>query len=466
MALVSAQAHQVARVECNLSRQDVEALVRKARARCTDEWDNSGKYTHVRDRWGSDMTMFELRVIAERLYCDDDDATITLVGPDGWTCKRHWSGQCGVGSVASRQKSLETVGLLLGLRESPDFVEEEKGVYSLLDWGTLLADAGKKAWEADVKKENRCIQLMASTVLKGCKRYARATPDDVLNFLIEYKNVVNGQVTEITIIQIWESTRNVELRFKQRAKQMGWGEMAWDKLLDLKYETAVSYYPGRWANPASYKVSSSFYRLSQLRIIDADWRGDHLEKAEQISVWDATVKVVNGECDLQRPAARKTETIFQSVNACFVVLKADYPELVSDCVRMVVPIPQDAKPLGQYKGLSPGLQNPGFKTQIREPMVRRLLQDMSNSEAFKQLADPDSKLHKDLKLKEAKAMLKATKAAAREKEKAEKKKKSEAAKAAASLVTKSGPRWRRQKGAAKEKSASRPASSLKAAAAT
>eukprot|EP00959_Pyramimonas_sp_CCMP1952_P343992 7204966-Pyramimonas_sp.AAC.1 len=99
-------------------------------------------------------------------------------------------------------------------------------------------------------------------------------------------------------------------------------------------------------------------------------------------------------------------------------------------------------------------------------MVRRLLQDMSNSEAFKQLADPDSKLHKDLKLKEAKAMLKATKAAAREKEKAEKKKKSEAAKAAASLVTKSGPRWRRQKGAAKEKSASRPASSLKAAAAT
>eukprot|EP00959_Pyramimonas_sp_CCMP1952_P429738 8999951-Pyramimonas_sp.AAC.2 len=135
---------------------------------------------------------------------------------------------------------------------------------------------------------------MASTVLKGCKRYARATPDDVLNFLIEYKNVVNGQVTEITIIQIWESTRNVELRFKQRAKQMGWGEMAWDKLLDLKYETAVSYYPGRWANPTSYKVSSSFYRLSQLRIIDADWRGDHLEKAEQISVWDATVKVVNG----------------------------------------------------------------------------------------------------------------------------------------------------------------------------
>eukprot|EP00959_Pyramimonas_sp_CCMP1952_P429737 8999951-Pyramimonas_sp.AAC.1 len=44
--------------------------------------------------------MFELRVIAERLYCDDDDATITLVGPDGWTCKRHWSGQCGVGPTA------------------------------------------------------------------------------------------------------------------------------------------------------------------------------------------------------------------------------------------------------------------------------------------------------------------------------------------------------------------------------
>eukprot|EP00959_Pyramimonas_sp_CCMP1952_P129001 2697647-Pyramimonas_sp.AAC.1 len=59
-----------------------------------------------------------------------------------------------VGSVASRQKSLETVGLLLGLRESPDFVEEEKGVHALLDWSTLLADADKRAWEADVKREN------------------------------------------------------------------------------------------------------------------------------------------------------------------------------------------------------------------------------------------------------------------------------------------------------------------------
>ena len=75
------------------------------------------------------------------------------------------------GSIASRRKSLETVGLLQGLREAPDYIEITKGVNALMDWGTLLADAGKAAWLADEKQENRCIQLMAQTAIKGCKKY-------------------------------------------------------------------------------------------------------------------------------------------------------------------------------------------------------------------------------------------------------------------------------------------------------
>eukprot|EP00959_Pyramimonas_sp_CCMP1952_P323319 6765680-Pyramimonas_sp.AAC.1 len=107
---------------------------------------------------------------------------------------------------------------------------------------------------------------------------------------------------------------------------------------------------------------------------------------------------------------------------------------------MVVPIPQDAKPIGQCKGLSPGLQNPAFRNQIREPMVKRLVQDMKESEAHKQLADPESKLHMDVKSRQAKAAAKSAKVEAKKKDKAEKDmKRSEAAKAAASLVTKSGP---------------------------
>ena len=71
-----------------ISTEAVDELLAKCRSRCSDIWDNSGKYTHIKDRFGSDLTLQELKTACFHFYIDDPDSTIHLVGPNGWTCIR------------------------------------------------------------------------------------------------------------------------------------------------------------------------------------------------------------------------------------------------------------------------------------------------------------------------------------------------------------------------------------------
>jgi hypothetical protein len=64
-------------------------------------------------------------------------------------------------------------GIVLHWRKGPWLVDPEPGtdqLYQVYHWGTLL-DGAKLAWEADVKKEIRSVQMSVQTPIPNCKRY-------------------------------------------------------------------------------------------------------------------------------------------------------------------------------------------------------------------------------------------------------------------------------------------------------
>ena len=55
-----------------------------------------------------------------------------------------------------------------------------------------------------------------------CKIYSRKTPESILRFIIEKGNVVNDSVTQVTVLQVWASSQQVEAAFEKKKKSMGW----------------------------------------------------------------------------------------------------------------------------------------------------------------------------------------------------------------------------------------------------
>ena len=83
---------------------------------CPGEW--SGRHLHSKERFGHEFTEPELKVSVDALCLDGQDGVVELVGSFGWTCVRHSANALrgDAGSVLSRQRSIDKVGLLLGLR--------------------------------------------------------------------------------------------------------------------------------------------------------------------------------------------------------------------------------------------------------------------------------------------------------------------------------------------------------------
>ena len=105
-------------------------------------------------------------------------------------------------------------------------------------------------------------------------------------------------------------------------------------------------------------------------------------QAKRETVQEQVMNIAMTESDLQHPWANKTDAISLSSNLALTKPKAVYPEVLATFMRMLIPRPADAKPPGQYKGLSGGLPNPCFSKIIREQIMARLLEPMGGSERY------------------------------------------------------------------------------------
>lgn len=97
------------------------------------------------------------------------------------------------------------------------------------------------------------------------------------------------------------------------------------------------------------------------------------------------------DIDLSHPSSHKNDVIFTSVNTAFSKLKFEYPEIVLDIYRLMMPGAQDSQPLGKYHGFSPGLPNPALGGKsVRDVMVNKLLESMGESERYRAWASNTS----------------------------------------------------------------------------
>eukprot|EP00959_Pyramimonas_sp_CCMP1952_P112232 2346518-Pyramimonas_sp.AAC.1 len=83
-------------------------------------------------------------------------------------------------SIQARQKSVETIGVVLDNRggayliQHPD--DSTNDLYLAIHWATLV-EGLERAYLADTAASNRCVQLSVSNGLKHTKIYSRRIHD-------------------------------------------------------------------------------------------------------------------------------------------------------------------------------------------------------------------------------------------------------------------------------------------------
>ena len=144
-----------------------------------NNWTSTYKVIHLskhKDFVGHDKTDTETACLMDQLYLVDSEFALKPLTANGaWNLERDETNKIRENDSAeiSRQKSLESVGLVFGLRKSPWTVmphPDRKGPEKLLHWGTLFGGL-KRAWLADIKKENKVVQLAVNSTYAGTKRY-------------------------------------------------------------------------------------------------------------------------------------------------------------------------------------------------------------------------------------------------------------------------------------------------------
>ena len=132
-----------------------------------------------KDFVGHDKTDTDCAMLCDQLFLVDSNYTLRVLGPDGvtWLMERCVANMIRKNekSETDRQKSLESIGLIVGLRKSPWTVmvhPQKGGLEKVLHWGTLF-NGLKRDWIADVNKTNKLVQLAVNSAYPGTKRYQR-----------------------------------------------------------------------------------------------------------------------------------------------------------------------------------------------------------------------------------------------------------------------------------------------------
>lgn len=203
-----------------------DTLVNLSRFACPDPYDRSKTFDTVRERCGveNNSTDQEMKIVSDEFYLEHEDYVLWLMDQKGnWSCVRDPLNKRGdEGSTLSRQRSIETLGLLLGIREGPALRPAQHGseTWWLIAWATLLTGM-RRAYLQESCKKNRNVQMSVHQKIERCKALNRKTSDDAVDIYIDYYDVVNKETTATNFLQVHESTEIVESGFKRRSPA-GW----------------------------------------------------------------------------------------------------------------------------------------------------------------------------------------------------------------------------------------------------
>ena len=340
-----------------------------------DIFNNTGSYVHPKERFGN-LSDKELQLVIDQTYRIPHSGHIDLVGPDGeWTTRRHHLNDRGdESSILHRQKSVEEVGILGGIRSGPWLIPLQLGsriVYSVLHWATLLEGA-ERAYTNDPLKSNKALQLSVQEGLGDCKVFHPQCPDDVIRWLVDLGNSVNAESTVTTLLQVFRSTNDIEAGWKRKKQSCGWTttSVGQSKLDEKKYLYIQGLHRKRWPSYRNYEVCYSFYKEAL-----------HTPLSDT-TVWDSLVAWMQQNCDFGHPAAHAHAALFQGMYDIIRILKKNHVDYIVPMIGLMLP---NINPLVASSPLSKsGLGNPPL-AKITEEMVLQTLCNMKGSAAAEHL---------------------------------------------------------------------------------
>ena len=345
----------------------------------------------VKEKYGADKSLIELSQLVDDDWLWQDNAEVSVLTKEGqFACKRHHlnSERGDQASVDDRRASIENVGLLQDLCGGPFLVQHpdyaKNDHFLVLHWATRL-EGLEAAWLADTTQTKRTVQISVRNKLVRCKIYSRKTPESILRFIIEKGNVVNDSVTQVTVLQVWASSQQVEAAFEKKKKSMGWtlasvGAAALDQ---KKLDVANGLFEdGRFGQHyATLERVHSFYsRAIKTDILVGEFKG--------YTVWEALSTQAKKITDMTKIKRCMHEEIFKIASDSFRVLRRNHPEYVPLVILMAMPR-IGGQSWGACAVVPNGVSSPGeaaFRHAIPDDKFKALLTPMKGTAALQELA--------------------------------------------------------------------------------
>jgi hypothetical protein len=248
---------------------DKEKLLQLGLERCPNVWENDPvKYPTIKSRFGYDLSDQQLKLVCDTLYTKPCEHLPYVSVEGNWTTVRDPANELRgfEGSVVERSDSVWENGIL-DLRKQAFLKERPRGLVNLphvrasvLHWATLL-QALEKCWIKDTHKTNFRVQNSLAECLVDPLMVVEMAPLDVDQFYVEYGNLVNSSVTEVTFLQALKSAKSVDDAFKRRRSLNSWtvltlGQSLYDQ---KKFELANELYSGRWSKFRYLEMTTYVY---------------------------------------------------------------------------------------------------------------------------------------------------------------------------------------------------------------
>ena len=345
-----------------------------------DIWDDSGKYETIKDRFGqySDDQFMEL---ADKFWGTSKDRAIQFfTSAHVQTITRDkYNDRGDLGSRLGLKSSIESIGLLLGMRQGPFLVEtHDAEKFHCCHWATTI-EAFYLAHQDDSKKQNKMVQMARAAGLPHAKTYNHNIPRDGRKFLKEYGNQGNDHITKKTILEVYRESIPIDKKWERRKNDMNWTIASLTYAIHeiKRWEFACSLLPRRWERPRHYEVCHHFAKEAPKVKIK---KGPDAGK----SVWQALEQRVNALCDLSDAAATNYSTIFLAFYHIFRKLRVTHPHWIVDCCLLMLPAGRD--PLAKCALMPNGLGKVPL-SKLPEVDVDNLLRPMDQSKIMKELQE-------------------------------------------------------------------------------
>ncbi|CAK0825567.1 unnamed protein product, partial [Prorocentrum cordatum] len=338
-----------------------DLLVALAMKRFPNIWNNDA-FT-IRDMFGTDLDVAQLKIISDALYTKDPKKTVTLIREGVFAVDRDPRNDRGdEGSIDDRAASVWKHGIM-EVRAPPTLIEPPEGDdtavgerFMALDWATLIEGAKQCYARPDFNTNKMLVESLSKPIM-GCRLLFKDTPDAVCKFYVDYKNEVNTEATATTYLQVCRSTRDVVARYKVENPGATVASVGGQNKYNVaRFKVAEKIHPGRWPNPTALTTMISFFDESKKYTVDA---------AAKVSVWDDFVSFSQKRVEFKHPFAQQHSEVFGVVKLVFSRLKHDHPDMITSVLAFGLPLKKRAGASAICEGVD--------RIKITDDMMLRLL---------------------------------------------------------------------------------------------